>query len=67
MSKLLSTPHTSRKKERMSEPKSKPTNIFTAANETPFDDSVYESNQNHPPSAMITKANLAKHDARRTQ
>jgi len=51
----------------MSEPKSKPTNIFITNSETPFDDSLYESNQNHPPSALITKANLVKHDARRTQ
>jgi hypothetical protein len=60
MSKLLSTPHSSRKKERMSVPKSKPTNIFITNSETPFDDSVYESNQNHQPSTV-------KHDARRTQ
>ncbi|CAF1143327.1 unnamed protein product [Adineta steineri] len=66
MSKLLSTSHRHRK-ERMSLPSTKPQKLLITNNETPFDDSIYDSNQHPQPTITITKTNSTKHNARRTQ
>lgn len=67
MSKLLLTPSHSQKKERMSVPNPKPTNLFITSADTPFDDSIYDSNQNCQPSTETTKIHQSKLNPRRTQ